>query len=192
MTTKTPDPIQHPVDRYLERAPDNEAAAKVHHDQVLDTLEQFALSLVENPGASPPLTMVSELSDGFLVYLFAHKRGEDLFQRIPEHLQSLAKKAQKHVDGGGEFCLDHALGISDPPFRGAKPKAPGEHKHRRLFLMAFYDFEVAQTLPSQIDALRTAAEQVGLTGYVEKNLDDEYREWRDKNYDWLTWLFDLV
>ena len=192
MTTKTPDPIQHPVDLYLERAPDNEAAAKVHHDQVLDTLEQFALSLVDNPGASPPLTFVTELSDGFLVYLFAHKRGENPFQQIPENLQSLAKKAQKHVDGGGEFCLDHALGISDPPFRGAKPKVPGEHKHQRLFLIAFYDFEVSDTAISQIDALRNAAELVGLNAYEEKSLDGEYRDWREKNRDWLTWVFDLV
>ena len=192
MTTKTPDPIQHPVDRYLSRAPDNEAAAKAHHEQVLDTLEQFALSLVHNPSASPPLTFVTELSDGFLVYLFAHKRGENLFQQIPEHLQSLAKKAQKHVDGGGEFSLDHALGISDPPFRGARPKAPGEHKHQRLFLIAFHDFEVTGEFPTQIGSLRNAAELVGLRGYVEKSLDGEYTDWREENRDWLTWIFDLV
>ena len=176
MTTKTPDPIQHPVDSYLARAPDNEATAKVHHDQVLDTLEQFALSLVDNPVASPPLTMASELSDGFLVYLFAHKRGENLFQQIPGHLQSLAKKAQKHVDGGGEFCLDHALGISTPSFRGAKPKKPGDHKHQRLFLIAFHDLEVVGEFPTQIGSLRNAAELVGLRAYVEKSLDGEYTD----------------
>ena len=192
MTTKTPDPIQHPVDRYLERAPDNEAAVKGRRDQALDALAQFALSLVDDPGMPTPLIMAAELSDELLVYLFAHKRGEHLFQRIPEHLQSLAKKAKKHVDGGGEFSLDHALGISDPPFRGAKPKAPGEHKHQRLFLMAFHDFEVTDKFPTQIGSLRNAAELVGLRAYREKSLDGEYTDWREENRDWLTWVFDLV
>jgi hypothetical protein len=192
VTTKTPEPIQHPVDRFLERAPDNEAAAKVRRSQALDALEQFALSLVNNPDMPVPLTMATELSDELMVYLFAHKRGDDLFQRIPEHLQPFAKKAQKHVGAGGEFCLDHALGISDPSFRGARPKGPGEHKHRRLFLMAFHDFEVVGKFSKQIDSLCNAAELLELKGYVEKSLDGEYADWREENRDWLTLVFDLI
>ena len=88
--------------------------------------------------------------------------------------------------------LDHALGISDPPFRGAKPKGPGEHKHQRLFLIAFYDCEVVQTAKTQSAALNDAAEFIGLHAYEEKSLDGEYRDWRDENRDWLTWVFDLI
>ena len=192
MTTKPVDPTPHPVDRYLTRKPDNEAAAALHRNQILDALEHFTLTLVQNPSTPPSLVLVTEFSDAFLIYLFAHRRGDNLFQKIPAHLQSLARKAQKHVDGGGVFSLDHALGIVDPPFQGARPKDPGEHKHQRLFLIAFYELEVSDAGISQIDALRNAAKFVGHGAYEEKSLDGEFRNWREKNRDLLTWVFDLV
>jgi len=172
--------------------PDNEANTEAHRQFVFGVLEQFAESMFDDPNAPPPLTMITELSDGFAVYLYAHGRARNLGQHIPAYLRRFAEKARKHVEGGGEFCLDHALGIGDPPFRGAKPKGPGEHKHQRLFLIAFYDYEVAQTAKTQIEAIRNAAELVGFRAYEEKSLEGEYRKWRGDNRDWLTWVFDLI
>jgi hypothetical protein len=185
VTTEPADPVPHPVDRLLKRKPDNEAIAKFYRDQTLNDLEHMAL-------ASPSLADITGFSDSFLIYLFAHRRGEHLLQKIPVHLQPLAAKAQKHVDGGGVFSLDHALGIDDPPFQGAKPKEPGAHKHQRLFLIAFYELQYSDSKISQIDALRYAAEIVSFRHYVEKNLDGEFRDWQSENRDWLIWVFDLV
>jgi len=177
----------HPVDRYLVRDPDNKVEAQAHRDLVLDSLEQLSQTFNDNLNA-PPLMLGNELSDGIVIYLYAHSRADN----IPDYLKLVAERAKCHVGNGGEFCLDHALGIIDPPFKGAKPKAPGEHKHKRLFLIAFHDFEVAEVYSKQIVSLRNAANFVGLNGYVEKSLDGEYSNWREENRDWLTWVFDMV
>ena len=153
MTTKPVDPTPHPVDRYLTREPDNKAAAKLHRDQILDALEHFALALAQNKSTPPTLALSTEFSAGFLVYLFAHRRGNNLLQEIPTHLKSLATKARKNVDSNGEFSLDHALGIVEPPFQGAKPKEPGEHKHKRLFIAGVitgYNMTIARENDSSI------------------------------------------
>jgi len=190
--TKTPDPIQHPVDRYLERAPDTKAIAQMRREHKLDALDQLARSLANNLNAPLPLIVTTELSDRLNIYLYAHNRADGLNEHIPEHLAKFAELARNHVAGGGEFCLDHALDLIDPPFKGPKPKGPGEHKHRRLFLVAFYDLEVGGEAKTQIGALRRAAEQVGLIGYEEKTLDGEYRDWCNANSTWLIWVFDMA
>ncbi len=185
-------PNPHPVDHYLKRAIDTEADFQAHRHRVFDALEQLTQSFANNLNAPPPLTVASELSDGLTIYLYAHDQAGGLSNGVPEHLRKRAERARKHVGNGGEFCLDHALGLIDPPFRGPKPKGPGEHKHRRLFLMTFYDSEVAEANTTQIAALQNAAEHAGLNSYEEKYLEGEYRKWRDKNNEWIIWFFDLI
>ncbi len=190
--TETNDHNRHPIDDFLSRIPDHDGIQEAHRERTLNILEDLANYLLDNSNTPPPLTLADDLSDGLLIYLFAHRGDDALLQRIPNYLHRFAEKARKHVERDGEFCLDHALGISPPSFKGAAPKKPGDHKHQRLFLMAFHDFEVAELFPTQIEALRNAAQQVALQGYEEKNLDGEWRKWRNANIEWLTWVFDLV
>jgi hypothetical protein len=192
MTGDAPKPDPHPVARYLERVTDTEANFQDHRRRMLDALEQLSQYFADNLNEPPPMTVSSELSDGLAIYIYAHEQTDDLSKSIPDHLKKFAERARNHVGNGGEFCLDHALEIIDPPFKGPKPKGPGEHKHRHIFLMTFYDWEVARTAKSQIDALRNASKHEGSPHFEEKYLDGEYSKWRDKNKEWLIWIFDLA
>jgi hypothetical protein len=177
---------------YLDRISDHENIDADHRDRKRSALENLAIHLLNNSNTPLPLAVVDELHDGFLVYLYAHQDNDDLLKRIPSYLRHFAGKARHHVLKNREFCLDHALGISIPSFEGAPPKKPGDHKHQRLFLMAFHDHEVSEEFPAQIEALRNAARIDGLQAFEEKTLDGEYRDWRDENVEWLTWVFDLA
>ena len=121
----------HPVDDYLARAHDHDDTQKDHRERVLNAVEALSNYLLDNRNTPPPLTITDQLSDGLLVYVFAHQDHNDLKARIPEHLLRFAEKARKHVERGDEFSLDHALGISTPTFRGAKPKKLGDHSGSR-------------------------------------------------------------
>jgi hypothetical protein len=183
----------HPVDRYLARDPDTEANAKVKREQTFEALHQLGQYFTGDLNKTPSLNEITDLSDalsdGLEAYLYAHGRLDHLGDGIPFQLVKLAERARKHVDKGGEFSLDNALGIIKPKFKGPGIKEPGEHTHRHLFLMAFYDCEIAPEEMSQIDALRQAAKHDGTPVNDEKYLDEEYRKWRNKNFDWLFWMF---
>ena len=191
---------RHPVDEYLERAEAIQSQIRPDRDNALDlltslgqhVLAQAGLVASELPDASLPLSVALELSDPLLVYLFAHDRADVSIEQTPDYLRPFAEKARKHVERGSEFCLDHALGISEPRFWNAPQKLPGEHKHRRLFLIAFHDFYVSREAKTRIDALRNAALLVGQTAYLEKSREGEFRRWRNENCEWLTWIFDLT
>ena len=182
---------RHPIDDYLERLGefDDDSDRQAHRTRMLELIQQLTQHLVDHQIEPLPLSVILDVPNGMILYLYAHGFSQGLEAKLPDHLMPLANKARKHVEGGGEYCIDHALGISEPPFRGARPKKPSEHKHQRLFLMAFHDYEAAETFDTQIDSLRNAARLVGLKGYQEKSLDGEFRAWRDRNHDWLLWLF---
>jgi hypothetical protein len=189
---KTGEHKYHPVDRYLNRSPGSETHDNAHRNHMLGVLDQLATSMANNQNVPLPISVVAELSDGLAVYLHAHGYGDNPVSTVPENLQHLADKARKHVEGGGEFFIDNALGIIALPFRGAKEKGPGEHKHRRLFMIAFYEREIAGSAKSNIQALRDAAQLTGLKGYEEQSLDREFRNWRDENTNWMMHTFDLA
>jgi len=189
--TQMTDASWHPVDDYLSRATRyNDDGDNI--ERRLIVLEQLSDNLHSASNDPLPLFVGDEIGDALAIYLYAHGRRDKSASGIPQHLIPMANKAQKHVASGGEYSMDHALGLAIPSFIGARPKAPGEHSRQRLFLIAFYENEVHGTAKSQIDALRYAADFCGLVAYEEKSLDNEYRDWRNENQDWLTWVFDKV
>jgi|GEM_PF-6924613 hypothetical protein len=185
------DPSWHPVDDYLSWANRyNDDGDDI--ERRLTVLEQLSDYLQSASNDPLPLVVGDEVGDALTMYLYAHGRRIKSASAIPQHLMPMADKARKHVASGGEYSIDHALGLSIPKFIGARPKAPGEHSRQRLFLIAYYENEILENAKSQIGALRYAADICGVAAYEEKSIDNEYRDWRNENQEWLTWVFDTL